>query len=56
VRLIQPAKNIHSALGLARMFEVGKGDHLALTRFADQQDAAGAEDDHARAVNIFGKN
>ncbi len=56
MRLIQPAKNSHRALGFARMFGVGKRDHLALTRFADQQDAAGAEDHHARAVNIFGKN
>ncbi len=56
MRLIQPAKNIHCALGLARMFGVGKRDHLALNRLADQQDAARAEDHQARAVNIFGKN
>ncbi len=38
------------------MFGVGKRDHLALTRFADQEYAAWAEDQHARADNIFGKN
>ena len=31
-------------------------NHLVLTRFADQQDAAGTEDHHARAVHVFGKN
>jgi Arc/MetJ family transcription regulator len=38
------------------MFRIGQRDHLALTRFADQQHAARAEDQHARAVHFFGEN
>src|SRR4029077_16486054 len=43
-------------LGLARVFRIGKRDHLALSRFADQQRPARAEGHHARAVHFFGKN
>ena len=56
MRFIQPAENSYRPLGLARMFRIGKRDHLALSRFADQQDAARAEGHHARAVHFLGEN
>ena len=56
VRLIQPAEDIYRPRCLPGVFRIGKRDHLALSRFADQQDASRAEDHHARAVHVFGKN
>jgi hypothetical protein len=38
------------------VLRVGKRDHPAFTRLADQQDSARTEDHHARAVYFSGKN